>query len=195
MTFPKRLRAAIAAVALAVPLLLTAAPASAYTIVPECARHQGEETADLNCVLETFENIANLIFGITGSFALFMFVYGGFTMLASGGSEEKVSKGKTIIRNAVIGIVIIMLSGYIVRYGVNAVRGPGTLQTAGEACGTTTDSNGNTVTKRSYTVNGQEYCAASCGEIPGYSCTTSTTGKDCLVGLCTGTQNNRCCGQ
>lgn len=192
MTTPKRLRTAAAAAVLALSMLMTAAPAFAVTIVPACARNQSGDAADLNCVLATFENIANLILGVTGSFALLMFVYGGFTMLASGGSEEKVTKGKTILRNAVIGILIIMLAGYIVRYATSALRGSGSLQTAGKACGTATVDD-RQVTKHEYTVDGQTYCASQCNDISGYSCTTEVAGKNCLVGLCPGSQNVRCC--
>lgn len=178
--------------ALMMGTVLFATPAAAFTIVPDCARNQGAEAPSINCALETFENIANLLLGVTGSFALLMFVYGGFTLLSSGGSEEKVTKGKTIIRNAVIGIFIIMLSGYIVRYAIVSVRGEGTLQSAAEACDKI-EVDGKMRTPRVYTVDNELICAWSCSEIPGYSCTTETAGLDCLVGLCTGTQNRRCC--
>lgn len=105
--------------------MLFVVPAFAHAqtvhIVPSCALNQGKEPPGLDCILQTFANIAALILSVTGSFALLMFVYGGFMMLVSGGSEERVSKGKTIVRNAVIGIFIILLSGALINYGLNAL--------------------------------------------------------------------------
>lgn len=121
-------------------LFLLPATARAITIVPDCAKKVENKTeckdvraADgsvkqecsivspapgLDCVLLTFGNIANLILSATGSFALLMFVYGGFMMLSSGGAEDRVTQGKTIIRNAVIGIFLVLLAGYLIRYGL-----------------------------------------------------------------------------
>ena len=179
--------------ALMMGVIFFAAPAEAITIVPDCARNQGTEAPQLSCALETFTNIANIILGLTGSFALLMFVYGGFVLLSSGGNQESVTKGKTIIRNSVIGILIIMLSGYMVRYAIVSLRGSGTLQSAGEACGEEKDEKGKMVTKRNYQIGDQTVCARKCSQIPSYSCTTETVGKTCLIGLCTGSQNRRCC--
>lgn len=179
--------------ALTMGTLLFATPAAAITIIPECARKQTAKAPGLDCVTQTFENIANIILGLTGSFALLMFVYGGFTLLSSGGSEEKVTKGKTILRNSVIGILIIMLSGYMIRYAIVSVRGEGTLQSAGEVCGQGKDSEGKPVAKRTYKVGEKVYCVSTCSQIPSYSCTTETAGEACLIGLCTGSQNRRCC--
>lgn len=39
-------------------------------------------------------NIINAVLGISGSLALLMFIYGGFTWMLSGGNAEKVTKGK-----------------------------------------------------------------------------------------------------
>ena len=60
--------------------------------------------------------IADFIFGITGSLALLMFVYGGFMFLISSGSTETVNKAKQIIIGAVAGIVIIFTSYMIVGF-------------------------------------------------------------------------------
>ena len=107
----------------ALVLSLTVAPAiaNAASIVPDCAINQGTSPPGLDCVLETFANIANIILGLTGSFALFMFVYGGFMLLSSGGSESRVSKGKEIIRNALIGIAIVLTAGALINYGLRAL--------------------------------------------------------------------------
>jgi uncharacterized membrane protein len=73
-----------------------------------------------NCELTDFVKIAfwvwQWILGISGSLALAFFIYGGFTFLISGGSSERVTKGKTILINSVIGLVIIFCSFMIVNF-------------------------------------------------------------------------------
>jgi len=115
MRYPIRKKAALAAVASTAGLLLPVA-AMAVSLVPDCAR--SGELAQLPCLLETFGNIAQVILGLTGGLALLMFVYGGFMMLSSGGAEDKVKKGKDALMAAIIGIAIILLTGYLIRYGL-----------------------------------------------------------------------------
>jgi hypothetical protein len=73
-----------------------------------------------DCQLNNFVFIAiwvwNWILGISGSLTLLFFIYGGFTFLISGGSSERVTKGKTILINSIIGLVIIFTSYMIVGF-------------------------------------------------------------------------------
>lgn len=58
--------------------------------------------------LQTIIGRATRIFmGVAGSFALLMFVYGGFMWVTSGGNMDKVKKGKQIFTYAVIGLAVI----------------------------------------------------------------------------------------
>ncbi|MCK9361366.1 pilin [Patescibacteria group bacterium] len=54
--------------------------------------------------------IINVVLGFLGIVLLFYFLYGGFKWMTSGGDEDGVSEAKTMIRNAVIGLVIVMAS-------------------------------------------------------------------------------------
>lgn len=58
--------------------------------------------------------IVRLIFGITGSIAFAMIVYGGFLWLTSGGSPEIMNKAKNVVVWAVLGIVIVFTAYAIV---------------------------------------------------------------------------------
>jgi hypothetical protein len=49
----------------------------------------------------------NGVMGVVGSLALLMFVYGGLLWMTSGGSQDKVKKGKDIILWSAIGMVVI----------------------------------------------------------------------------------------
>ncbi len=65
--------------------------------------------------------IFNLILGIVGSLSLLMFVYGGFSFLISSGESDKVTKAKSIIKNAIIGLVIVFASYTIVSFTLQAI--------------------------------------------------------------------------
>ncbi|MFA5030823.1 MAG: pilin [Patescibacteria group bacterium] len=58
--------------------------------------------------------ILRMILGTFGITALTMFMFGGFTILTSGGNVERVGKGKKIIVYAAIGLIIVLLSWSIV---------------------------------------------------------------------------------
>ena len=160
-------------------LFMIVEPVSAAGIIPtECIdspTQRGDKPPGLNCVLLTFESVAKIILGVTGSFALLMFVYGGFEMLRSAGNQEGVTRGKTILRNAVIGIFIIFGSGYLITYGVAQLRGGG-----GGSSGPKLE-------------NASE--EGQCEEIkPGYTCRVGRADETCYRNLCLGQAYNiRCC--
>ncbi|MFH1193694.1 MAG: pilin [bacterium] len=91
------------------------------TLVPQCALQATTQAPPLSCFLELGVNVSNWIFGITGSLALLFFIYGGFLFLTSGGSEQQVTKGKTILTQAVIGIIIIFGAFVAVKFIVSAL--------------------------------------------------------------------------
>lgn len=65
--------------------------------------------------------VIGLILGVTGSFALLMFVYGGFTMITSAGHTDAIKKGKDILIWAVLGLAVILGSYLLVSYVVNGI--------------------------------------------------------------------------
>lgn len=73
-----------------------------------------------DCTLNDFGvlaiNIAGWILGIVGSLSLLMFVYGGVLLLMSGGNTETVGKGKQALTNAVIGLIIVLMSYMIIGF-------------------------------------------------------------------------------
>lgn len=73
-------------------------------------------TTDVAAVLG---RIVNVFLGLSGSIALLMFVYGGFTWITSGGSAERISQGKNTIVWSIIGIAFIFLSYVILKYIVS----------------------------------------------------------------------------
>jgi hypothetical protein len=173
------------------------------SIVPACARAASQEPPSLNCMMQVFGNIANLIIGVTGSIALLMFVWGGFLMITAAGAEDKIKKGKEVLKTALIGIAIIMLSGYVVNYAMGKLGVTAPVQ--GGACDVGSpkvikmSSNGTGIV---INVGGKDMCVATgtgCKALAAnkYACVDyrqRAAGKtDCLTNLCPGDEFNICC--
>ncbi len=94
--------------------VLLGQPAFAQSGVAPACGHTGD--CQLNDAVNTLISIVEFLLGISGSLALLMFVYGGFVWVMSGGSEEKITKGKTIVRNAVTGLIIVFLAFGVISY-------------------------------------------------------------------------------
>lgn len=82
----------------------------------------GENCGDysLNDFVQLAVNVSKTILGLVGSLALLAFVYGGIVFLISGGSSEKVEKGKQILIGAVVGLVIVFMSYTIIQFTLDA---------------------------------------------------------------------------
>lgn len=203
--------------AIAVALLgisvLFGQPALAISIVPQCAK---SGLPDLNCAVTAFVNIARLIFSVTGSFALFMFILGGFKILTSAGNDKKVSEGKDAIKNAVIGIFIILTAAYVIEYGYQRLTGVKSggicpVDKKGVVQGSvfmeiTTDAKGNQTSTQKccgpksvllLNAKGVQECISDCSQIATHKCVeTKPGGKErpegqegCIVGLCKGNKS------
>jgi hypothetical protein len=86
--------------------------------------------------------IIRALLGLLGIVALGINVYAGFIIMTSQGQEEKITTGKTMLRNGVIGLAIILMSFAIVQFVITALgsatglsgflgggRGPAAMQT------------------------------------------------------------------
>ncbi|MFA5130983.1 MAG: pilin [Patescibacteria group bacterium] len=66
--------------------------------------------------------VINSILGVVGSIALIMFIFGGLTWMTSGGSADKIKKGRDIIVWSAIGLVIIFASYGLVRVLIQNIK-------------------------------------------------------------------------
>lgn len=192
----------IAAFAIVLVVGVAPLPASAQIkILPDCARTSGTaknpRAPSLQCGLQTFSNIAQFILGVSGSFALVMFVYGGFVFTTAAGNDQRVTKGKTILTNAVIGIFIIFFSGAVIRYGLSKLL-PGQ-ELVGSAC---QGGQGMIVETSDGRITCETTCGTDVGE--GYECVDAaqatqgqTAGQvSCIAGssvLCKNDTSMLCC--
>ena len=85
---------------------------------------------DINCLIS---QVIRYILGTIAIVATLMFIWGGFMMLTSGGSAERIKKAKETLAWATIGIVVIMLSWAIIRFVLQ-----GLINTSGSSTTTTT---------------------------------------------------------
>ena len=83
----------------------------------------GRYGSDPEDIATLIGDVARIIIGTVGSFALIMFIYGGFMMLISAGNEKKIEEGKKILTWSVIGILAILSSYLVLSLVINALTG------------------------------------------------------------------------
>ena len=81
--------------------------------------------------------IINIFLGLVGIILLSLILYAGFLWMTSGGNPDKVDKAKAYIRNAIIGLVIVLSSWAIATFVINQL-----LQATGGGPGGTTGGGG-----------------------------------------------------
>ncbi|MBT5503412.1 hypothetical protein HN858_02850 [Candidatus Falkowbacteria bacterium] len=94
------------------------------SIVPgECLGDAPVDKCNLGSVEQTIANVAQIILGISGSVTLLVFVVGGIMYMLSGGNKERIGKATTMLKNAFIGLVIIFLSGALIKTLLKVLAG------------------------------------------------------------------------
>ena len=106
--------------ALSVMAVSIMASASTFALGVGKTVNPGETTGSLREVILT---IVNYFLGFLGLLAVLMVIYGGISYVTAGGEDDGAEKGKKIIRNAVIGIIIILLSFALINTVMGALGG------------------------------------------------------------------------
>ena len=76
-------------------------------------------------IFEIANTAINYVMGLFGFIAVIVMLYGGFVWMTAAGNSDQVDKAKDIIRNGLIGLVIILAAWAIVRFVFNMVTGTG----------------------------------------------------------------------
>lgn len=107
---------------LLVIVLLLAVPLTAFAAesAPQPLLQNPISCPDVICV---FLQVIRLFLGALAAFATFMFTYGGFLFLSSGGNEEQVKKGKETLTWATLGLVTILGSWVVIRFILESTAG------------------------------------------------------------------------
>ncbi|KKW42723.1 MAG: hypothetical protein UY92_C0004G0059 [Candidatus Magasanikbacteria bacterium GW2011_GWA2_56_11] len=92
----------------------------------DCAAASGLVATDPRLIAA---RIINVILGVLGTVATLLIFYAGFLWMTAAGNEDQVTKAKSIMFSAVVGLVIILsafgISTFIVRYIYEASSGAG----------------------------------------------------------------------
>lgn len=82
-------------------------------IVP-CGPGTSKPSCQLCDLITLLKNISNFVITLAGILVVVYLLYGGFLMLTSAGSSKKVEEGRSVMTQAVIGLVIILSAWLIV---------------------------------------------------------------------------------
>ncbi len=72
-----------------------------------------------NPLAQVVSNVLLAVFSVLGVVFLVLTVYAGFQWMTAGGNTEQIDKSKALLRNAVIGLAIILLS-YAITYFIGS---------------------------------------------------------------------------
>lgn len=89
--------------------------------------------ATLKCLPAVFINLINAALIFVGVIALIIFIFAGIKLINSGGDPKKVGEAKKTMTYAVIGVVIIFMSFFIIRV-ISQVTGVDCLTKIGFEC-------------------------------------------------------------
>lgn len=78
----------------------------------------GDQNTDL---VDMTVNFIKWALGFLGLVAVIFIIIGGYMYMTSGGNEEKTEKAKQYIKNAVIGLIIVLLSWAIAYFTFNTI--------------------------------------------------------------------------
>jgi hypothetical protein len=112
--------------------LLLAAPSVAHAVstgLTETANESGIATESIDSRIGT---IISAALGLVGVIFLVLMIYGGFLWMTAGGESDRVDDAKKIVRNAVIGLILIFSAYAITELAFQAVGVGG--ESAQEQC-------------------------------------------------------------
>jgi len=100
---------------------MSAGQAMAQLVPAACLKDADLNVCNLSAVENTIITIAEFLLGIAGSIALLMFVYGGVLYILAGANQGVLTKAKNAIKYAVIGLIVILSAGLIMKAVVQAL--------------------------------------------------------------------------
>lgn len=72
------------------------------------------EVATLTCLPAVFKNLVTAVLVFAGIVALFLIIFSGIKFITSGGDPKQVEGAKNTLTYAIIGLVVILLSFFII---------------------------------------------------------------------------------
>lgn len=74
------------------------------------------EIPTLHCIIPLFQNIVNWALTLSGAVALIMIIWAGIKLLSSRGDQKQVQGARQTLTYAIIGLVLILLSFFIINF-------------------------------------------------------------------------------
>ena len=108
-----------------------------------CNMDESQVDEQGNGIWTTINTIINVLLGVIGIVAVIMIIYGGFKLVTSEGSADKVKSGKETILYGVVGLVVALLAFAIVNFVIASFFGSPNSGTSGSSSGGTTVNSGN----------------------------------------------------
>lgn len=86
--------------------------------------------------IEIAAMVVNILLGFLGAILVILVIYAGFLWMTAAGEEQKISKAKKLLGNAIVGLVIILASYAIASFTVDSLLEGTTNNTGGnnQAC-------------------------------------------------------------
>ncbi len=85
-----------------------------------CASTTASGTSTINSIITTVINLFSVIVGVI---AVIMIIYAGLKYITSGGDSAKITSAKNTIVYAIIGLIVVALAQFIVKFVLNKVTG------------------------------------------------------------------------
>lgn len=79
------------------------------------------DCGDISIFIWVLLNASKYVFSIIGAIALAVFIYGGFVLIISQGSEEKITQGTDAMKAAVIGLAVAFFGYFLIKYLGDAI--------------------------------------------------------------------------
>lgn len=99
-------------------------------IVDKCVQ---DGVATLNCLPAVFLNILSALLMFVGTFALFLFIMGGFKYIGSAGDPKKLEGARNNLIYGIMGLIIVLFSFFIINI-ISEVTGVGCIKLFGFEC-------------------------------------------------------------
>jgi hypothetical protein len=87
-----------------------------------CGESPDAGTTQLRTIFATIVNVFSII---VGAAAVIMIIYGGFRYITSGGDSGRVGNAKNTLIYAIVGLIIVALAQFLVRYVFNTATNVG----------------------------------------------------------------------
>lgn len=96
-------------------------PDLSYAITSGQVPNISMETGNVS-IKDILVNIINFVLGFAAAIAVLFIIIGGVMYMTSGGNEDRLKKSKSLILQAVIGLVIVILALVIVNLTTSIVK-------------------------------------------------------------------------